>query len=80
MSSNKQVIATFHDALKILDASEETMRSMIENDLMDVCGPNANTPKSAAAVKALMAKITVVRTKAIRDAFKHLRATLPYTD
>ena len=77
-TSSRKVVATFHEALKPLDASEESMRSMIERDLYDFAGaPNSNTPKSAKAVADLMKKISVVRVKAIKQAFRHLRDNLP---
>ncbi len=78
---NAAIVKTFHKALDILDASEDAMRCAIENDLMDVAGPNATKRNmSKKAVKALMKKITAIRVKAIKDAFKHLRATLPHEE
>lgn len=77
--SGKEIVAIFNTALAILDASEPAMREMIESDLMDFTGPNSTKRNGAKkATEALMKKITAVRVKAIKDAFKHLRANLPH--
>jgi len=76
--SHRDIVAIFNAALAILDASEPIMREMIESDLMDVAGSNSTKRTSAKkATDALMKKITAVRVKAIKDAFRHLRANLP---
>jgi hypothetical protein len=77
-TSGAKIIKTFHEALNILDASEGETRLIIENSLYHVAVPNA--PKSLKAVEAAMKKISVVRTKAIKNAFKHLRTHLPFQE
>lgn len=74
-----QIKRAFSDALNILDGSEAAMRDAIEHDLMMVAGVNsAKRNLSKKAVDGLMKKITAIRVKAIKDAFKHLRANLPH--
>jgi hypothetical protein len=72
--------AAFQHALNLLDNSEAAVRDAIESDLMDVAGPNAiiKGKNKKAIVEGLMKKIAVIRVKAHKEAFKHLRATLPH--
>jgi hypothetical protein len=82
MSGNRAIIKNFEDAIRIMDSgSEDAIRLLIESDLCDVAGPNSTKRNQSQKVVAdLMKKISVVRVKAIKDAFKHLRATLPHLD
>jgi hypothetical protein len=77
-ASGKKIIAVFHKALDILDSGEGQIRLAIENNLADVTGPSA--PESLKAVKRVMKEIETIRVKSIKDAFKHLRANLPYEE
>jgi hypothetical protein len=71
--------AAFEHALDILDSSEAAMRDAIENDLMEVTGPNSTKRNlKKVTVDGLMKKIVAIRMKAVKDAFKHLRDTLPH--
>ncbi len=77
-TSGQRIIRTFHEALDIVDSSEGPIRLIVENSLMDVTGPNSS--RALEAVKDAMDKIAAVRVKAIKDAFKHLRANLPHQE
>jgi hypothetical protein len=73
-----KIVATFNQAINVVDHTEATVRNMIENDLMDIAGINGTKVKgTVAAGKALAQKIAVVRANAIKRAFRHLRANLP---
>lgn len=74
----RNIIALFAQATHIIDRTEPLIRDMIESDLMDVAGlDGAKVKGTVAAGKKLAAKIAVVRTRAIKDAFRYLREHLP---
>lgn len=76
-SDQHAAIKVFNDALAIIDRTEPVIRNMIENDLMDVAGLNGSKVKgTVAAGHALAQKIAVVRAKAIKQAFRHIRDNL----
>ena len=66
---------SFKTALDILDASEEKIRLIIENELYDVDNTKRNLAEQK--INEVVQRISEIRTKAMKDAFRHLRATLP---
>lgn len=74
----KNIIGHFSVAMGYLDASEPKIRDLIESGLMDVAGVNGTKVTGAKkATDAIMAQIIPLRTKAIKQAFRHLRDNLP---
>lgn len=73
-----QVLRTFKTAIEMLDSTEPGIRDLIESDLMNVAGISGSRVGSAqqAAIE-LTKKIAVIRTAAIKAAFRHLRDNLP---
>ncbi len=74
----RNIVGHFSTAMGILDDSEAELRDLIESRLMDVAGINRTKVKDAMlATDSLMKEIKVIRTRAIKAAFRHLRDNLP---
>lgn len=74
----KHIVRHFHDAIAIIDSTEPMIRHLIESELMDVAGINRTRISDAkTAATELTKKIVAIRTKAIKQAFRHLRDNLP---
>ena len=74
----QHIIRTFHEAINHLDKSEPAIRDLIEGELMDVAGINRTKVGDAiTAGNELTKKIVAIRTKHIKEAFRHLRDNLP---
>jgi hypothetical protein len=72
---------TFEEAVAMVDASEDKIRAMIENDLMDVAGINRTKVSDAIlACDDLSKKISAIRHHHIKKAFQHLKANLPKSE
>src|ERR1700719_4452637 len=76
----KNILKTFFEAVNMLDESENEIRCLLENELMDVAGVETNLSKSMLAGAAVAKKISVIREAHIKRAFRHLRDNLPLED
>lgn len=74
----KAILRTFLVAIAVLDKTEPKIRDMIENDLMDIAGINrAKVQEVILAGDACAKRVSVLRRKAIKLAFRYLREKLP---
>ena len=72
------IVQAFNGAIAILDQSENEIRCMIENDLMDVAGFNRMKVGDAMLARdALSKKIAAVRERYVKNAFQFLRDNIP---
>lgn len=70
-------VVVWNTAIAIIDQSEVRIRDMIERDLVDVAGISGiHYGEAMKAADRLMAKIKVIRVRAIKKAFRHLRSKL----
>src|ERR1035437_8249667 len=65
----------WNGAIAILDRSEVQLRDLIERDLVDVAGVNGiRYGEAMAPTDKLMKKVAIIRTRAIKRAFRYLRS------
>jgi hypothetical protein len=70
-------VTVWNTAIAIIDQSEVRIRDMIERDLVDVAGISGiHYGEAMKAADQLMKKIKVIRVRAIKKAFRHLRSKL----
>lgn len=79
MARRSEMAGHFKTAIGILDATEPQIRDIIEGGLMHVTEANM-TKKNAVeeAVQNVLAQISAVRLRAIKQSFRHLRANLDH--
>lgn len=70
------ITKNYAHAISIIDATEPQVRHLIETRLMDI-GTGTKVKYASGAAKKLAFEISQIRAKAIRNAFRHLRDTLP---
>src|ERR1035437_9636372 len=76
-----KLVRVWNGAIAILDRSEVQLRDLIERDLVDVAGMNGiRYGEAMAATDKLMKKVSVIRTRAIKRAFRYLRSKLGNKD
>lgn len=76
--ATQHIIRIFQGAVDHLDKSEPAIRDLIEGELMDVAGINRTKVGDAiTAGNELTKKIVAIRTKHLKEAFRHLREHLP---
>ena len=70
-------VTVWNNAIAIIDQSEVRIRDMIERDLVDVAGISGiRYGEAMHAADKLMKKIKIIRVRAIKKAFRHLRSKL----
>jgi hypothetical protein len=70
-------ITVWNNAIAILDQSEVRIRDMIERDLVGVAGISGiRVGESVKAADRVAARVSAVRTKAIKKAFRYLRTKI----
>jgi hypothetical protein len=73
-----KTVKVWNTAIAIIDGSELRIRDLIERELADTAAMNRiRVGEAMTTTAALMKKITAVRTKAIKKAFRYLRDNLP---
>lgn len=73
----KHPVQIWNTAIAILDKSELAVRDVIERDLADIAGLHKlRVGEAMTATAEVMKKIRAIRTKAIKDAFRHIRDNL----
>jgi hypothetical protein len=72
------IAKAFAEAIRQIDETEPMIRDLIERKLMTVAGVSGTKiSKGVTVAKQLSAEINVIRSKAIKSAFRHLRDNLP---
>jgi hypothetical protein len=67
----------WNTAIAILDKSEIVVRDTIEREFADIAGAkHLRVGEAMTATAGVMKKITVIRTEAIKQAFRHIRDNL----
>lgn len=75
--SVKQIVKVFIGVIAVLDGTEQPMRDYIERGLAQIAGlPHVRLGDYEAVTKRLMARLTVIRTRAMKKAFRYARAEL----
>ena len=70
-------VTVWNNAIAIIDQSEIKIRDMIERDLEGVAGISGiHYGEAMRAADKLMKKIKIIRVRAIKKAFRHLRSKL----
>ena len=76
-----KLVRVWNGAIAILDRSEVQLRDLIERELVDVAGMNGiRYGEAMAATDKLMKKVAIIRTRAIKRAFRYLRSKLGNKD
>jgi hypothetical protein len=69
-----KIVKVWNTAIGHLDRTEPRLRDLIERELLDVAGlAHSHIGDAMQATKALMDKITPIRLKAIKKAFRYVR-------